>query len=193
MPARLSPCTPVDPGKTGAAPSCALQRNLPLPGGRLAPFYLHAMGGPPLHTSTFMRWRARPCTLLAPIETEAAACAFACLHGRKAACPCIARRSPFKSSPWLQAVPTALRGCFQACGQNCAGAERFLVHSRVYTQFVQQVSATCRKMRQGPTLGPEVVDAGAMCMPGLAERVHELVQDAVSHGAKVSTLEGRCV
>eukprot|EP00891_Asterochloris_glomerata_P005424 jgi/Astpho2/5424/e_gw1.00076.56.1_t len=84
-----------------------------------------------------------------------------------------------------QAVPTALRGCFQACGQNCAGAERFLVHSRVYTQFVQQVSATCRKMRQGPTLGPEVVDAGAMCMPGLAERVHELVQDAVSHGAKV--------
>ena len=93
----------------------------------------------------------------------------------------------------LQAVPTALRGCFQACGQNCAGAERFLVHTRVYTQFVEQVSATCRKMRQGPTLTAEVVDAGAMCMPGLAERVHELVHDAVSRGAKVSTLEGSCV
>ena len=93
----------------------------------------------------------------------------------------------------LQAVPTALRGCFQACGQNCAGAERFLVHTQVYTQFVQQVSATCRRMRQGPTLSAEVVDAGAMCMPGLAERVHELVEDAVSHGAKVSCLEGSCV
>ncbi len=29
-----------------------------------------------------------------------------------------------------QAVPTALRGAFQSCGQNCAGAERFIVHAR---------------------------------------------------------------
>ncbi len=25
-----------------------------------------------------------------------------------------------------------MRGAFQSCGQNCAGAERFLVHSAVY-------------------------------------------------------------
>ena len=30
-----------------------------------------------------------------------------------------------------QAVPTALRGAFQSCGQNCAGAERFIVHVRL--------------------------------------------------------------
>ena len=29
-----------------------------------------------------------------------------------------------------QALPTALRGAFQSCGQNCAGAERFIVHVR---------------------------------------------------------------
>jgi acyl-CoA reductase-like NAD-dependent aldehyde dehydrogenase len=34
-----------------------------------------------------------------------------------------------------QAVPTALRGAFQSCGQNCAGAERFLVHAAVYDRW----------------------------------------------------------
>ena len=29
------------------------------------------------------------------------------------------------------------------------------------------------------------VDCGAMCMPGLAEKVQELVDDAVAKGAKV--------
>lgn len=45
---------------------------------------------------------------------------------------------------------------------------------------------------QGPALGgrdgsvrPEEVDCGAMCMPGLAEKVQQLVDDAVAKGAKV--------
>lgn len=38
-----------------------------------------------------------------------------------------------------QAVPTAMRGAFQSCGQNCAGAERFIVHAKVYDEFVAQV------------------------------------------------------
>ena len=35
-----------------------------------------------------------------------------------------------------QVLPTALRGAFQSCGQNCAGAERFIVHERVFDDFV---------------------------------------------------------
>ena len=45
---------------------------------------------------------------------------------------------------------------------------------------------------QGPALGGrsgagrvDQVDCGAMCMPGLAEKVQELVDDAVAKGAKV--------
>ena len=45
---------------------------------------------------------------------------------------------------------------------------------------------------QGPALGGRAgagrvdqVDCGAMCMPGLAEKVQELVDDAVAKGAEV--------
>jgi acyl-CoA reductase-like NAD-dependent aldehyde dehydrogenase len=84
-----------------------------------------------------------------------------------------------------QAVPTALRGAFQSCGQNCAGAERFLVHARVYQAFLDAVTEATRKLRQGPALGPEPVDCSAMCMPGLAEKVAALVDEAVADGAQV--------
>ena len=36
-----------------------------------------------------------------------------------------------------QVLPTALRGAFQSCGQNCAGAERFIVHEKVFDEFVR--------------------------------------------------------
>ena len=91
-----------------------------------------------------------------------------------------------------QVVPTALRGAFQSCGQNCAGAERFLVAAAVYDKFVARVVAVARKLRQGPALGggeggggDAVVDCGAMCLPGLAERVARLVDEAVAQGAQV--------
>ncbi|CAL8470086.1 g9628 [Coccomyxa elongata] len=84
-----------------------------------------------------------------------------------------------------QAVPTALRGAFQSCGQNCAGAERFLVQAPVYGRFVDAAVGVARRLRQGPALGDAPVDCGAMCMPGLAEKVAQLVEDAVADGAKV--------
>lgn len=85
-------------------------------------------------------------------------------------------------------MPVALKGAFFSCGQNCAGAERFFVQEGIYDAFVQQVVGTTARMRQGPTVGGGTVDCGAMCMPGLAEKVGELVDNAVQHGAKVSKL-----
>ncbi|BDA44107.1 betaine aldehyde dehydrogenase, chloroplastic [Coccomyxa sp. Obi] len=84
-----------------------------------------------------------------------------------------------------QAVPTALRGAFQSCGQNCAGAERFLVQAPAYDRFVDAAVGVARRLRQGPALGDAPVDCGAMCMPGLAEKVAQLVEDAVADGAEV--------
>ncbi|KAL6785880.1 ALDH22 [Auxenochlorella protothecoides x Auxenochlorella symbiontica] len=80
---------------------------------------------------------------------------------------------------------TALRGAFQSCGQNCAGAERFIVAERLFEEFVQRCVAVAGKLRQGPAAGEDVVDCGSMCMPGQAEKVQELVDDAVAQGAKV--------
>ncbi|KAK9808600.1 hypothetical protein WJX72_000341 [[Myrmecia] bisecta] len=84
-----------------------------------------------------------------------------------------------------QVIPVAMRGAFMSCGQNCAGAERFIVQSRVYGEFVKQVTEVTQRLRQGHALGGSIVDCGAMCMPGAAEQVHALVTDAVSKGAKV--------
>ena len=100
-----------------------------------------------------------------------------------------AAEPPLLTCPWAglldQAVPTALRGAFQSCGQNCAGAERFLVQAPVYEAFLGAVAAAAGKLRQGPALGRQPVDCGAMCMPGLAERVATLVDEAVADGAQV--------
>lgn len=39
----------------------------------------------------------------------------------------------------LQAVPTAMKGAYFSCGQNCAGGERFFIQEGIYDQFLQQV------------------------------------------------------
>ena len=84
-------------------------------------------------------------------------------------------------------VPTALRGCFQAGGQNCLGAERFIVHSSVEDRFVDACARVVRQMRVGDVSDAAAgrVDCGSLCLPGLAEKVQSLVDDAVGKGAKV--------
>ena len=39
-----------------------------------------------------------------------------------------------------QCVPMALRGAFQSCGQNCAGAERFYVHEKIHDKFGEKIA-----------------------------------------------------
>ena len=78
-------------------------------------------------------------------------------------------------------VPIALRGAFQSCGQNCAGAERFFVQRSAYRPFCS--AAACAALRVGWALTPGGVDAGAMCMASQAAFVDALVADAIAHGA----------
>ncbi len=84
-------------------------------------------------------------------------------------------------------VPTALRGAFQACGQNCMGAERFIVHENVVDKFLDLCMSAVTQMRVGAASGDEMVDFGSLCLPGLADKVQGLVDDAVSKGATVVT------
>eukprot|EP00898_Chlorokybus_atmophyticus_P003792 jgi/Chlat1/4413/Chrsp29S04549 len=83
-----------------------------------------------------------------------------------------------------QVVPIAMRAAFQACGQNCAGAERFIVQESVYEEFMRQLLHSVSLLRQGLPLD-EGTDCGALCMPGQAQRMRELVDDAVALGAKL--------
>lgn len=65
------------------------------------------------------------------------------------------------------------------------GGERFLVQDDVYQEFIDRVVSIVRRIRQGPPLGPNPIDCGAICMGGLAQKVDALVKDAVAKGAKV--------
>lgn len=65
-----------------------------------------------------------------------------------------------------QVVPICIKAAFLSCGQNCAGGERFLVHTSIYNKFVEQVLPLVAAIRQGPALCGSIQDAGAMCMPG---------------------------
>ena len=86
-------------------------------------------------------------------------------------------------------VPTCLRAAFQSSGQNCCGAERYLVHASLWDAFVAQAAEAARGMRQGPPLnadGNTGVDMGAMVLPGEARRIQRLIDEAVAAGATVA-------
>jgi acyl-CoA reductase-like NAD-dependent aldehyde dehydrogenase len=84
-----------------------------------------------------------------------------------------------------RAADAAMLGVFTACGQMCVGVERIYVSDRVHDQFVQAMTARVQALRQGPPLAAELVDCGAMTMPGQLQIIQELVDDAVQRGARV--------
>ena len=91
-----------------------------------------------------------------------------------------------------QAAHAAMNGCFINCGQNCVASERILVHDQIHDAFEARVAALAKGLRQGPPLGPAVVDVGAMATPLQREVVIRLIDDAVARGARVVT-GGRAV
>ncbi|PIA40992.1 hypothetical protein AQUCO_02300045v1 [Aquilegia coerulea] len=78
----------------------------------------------------------------------------------------------------------AVRAALQSSGQNCAGAERFYVHRDVYSSFVAQVVKIVKSVCVGPPHAGRY-DMGAICMQGHAERLQNLVNDALDKGAEI--------
>lgn len=75
-------------------------------------------------------------------------------------------------------------------GQNCAGCERVLVQASIFDASLAKLVAGARSLRQRAPLegDPTAVDAGALALPGLAQTIASLVDDAVAHGAKVRSI-----
>ncbi len=85
-----------------------------------------------------------------------------------------------------KAVDGAMAAKFRNIGQACTGANRFIVHSSVADEFARKVTERVSAMKigrgteEGVTIGPLIDDkAVAKC--------DELVTDAVSRGAAVTT------
>lgn len=60
---------------------------------------------------------------------------------------------------------------------------------QVYEEFCSRAADITSRLRQGAASGAEHVDCGSMCMPGQAQAIQQLIDDAVAKGAKVGSLK----
>ena len=85
-----------------------------------------------------------------------------------------------------KAVEGALAAKFRNIGQACTAANRFIVHESVAEEFAAKVTERVKKFaigrgtEDGVTIGPLIDDKAVA-------KADELVQDAVAHGATVTT------
>lgn len=90
----------------------------------------------------------------------------------------------FPSADISRAVEQAMLAKFRNNGQACIGANRFLIHKDVFDKFVE---AFKEKMSKGCVLGPGTkkgVTCGPLINLAQTKKVTQLVEDALSKGAK---------
>lgn len=81
-----------------------------------------------------------------------------------------------------------MRGTFQSAGQNCIGIERVIVSQKNYDDLVKilEIRLTENPLRLGSDIDQlEGIDMGAMVSDNRFSQLEELVQDAVSKGARL--------
>ena len=79
-----------------------------------------------------------------------------------------------------------MRGTFQSAGQNCIGIERIICLSKIYERLVPMLESRIKKLRVGSALdSSENIDVGAMISDARFSHLESLVQEAVSHGARL--------
>lgn len=84
-----------------------------------------------------------------------------------------------------QAVNAAVFGSFLYQGQICMSTERLIVDEKVADEFVSKFAARARELGAGdPVVNPQCV-IGPMISPASGARINDLLQDALSKGAKL--------
>jgi succinate-semialdehyde dehydrogenase/glutarate-semialdehyde dehydrogenase len=83
------------------------------------------------------------------------------------------------------AVQGAMVAKFRNGGQACTAANRFFVHADVAAEFVDRLGAAVETLRVGSAF-TDGVAVGPMIDARAADRVRQLVDDAVTAGARVS-------
>lgn len=82
------------------------------------------------------------------------------------------------------AVKISVAAKYRNAGQVCVSPTRFLVHYKVFDEFVSRFVEGTRAIKVGDGLDPTVT-MGPMAHLGRLKATEELVADAVSHGAKL--------
>ena len=82
------------------------------------------------------------------------------------------------------AASAAVWGSYTNCGQVCLSVERLLVEQSVSDEFATRCVEKTKKLRLGPGSDP-TTDVGPMIRPQHVQRMVDLIEDAVSRGARV--------
>ena len=82
------------------------------------------------------------------------------------------------------AASAAVWGSYTNCGQVCLSVERLFVEQSVSDEFAARCVAKTKKLRLGPGTDPNT-DVGPMIRPQHVQRMVDLLEDAVSRGARV--------
>ncbi|WP_415391707.1 aldehyde dehydrogenase [Paracoccus sp. SJTW-4] len=81
------------------------------------------------------------------------------------------------------AVNAAIFGCYMNQGQICMSTERMIVVDSVADDFARKFAERAAALPAGDPRGQVVL--GALCLPGAADRMEELIADAVAKGGRV--------
>lgn len=92
----------------------------------------------------------------------------------------------FEDADIDQAVNVLGANKFRNAGQVCVSPTRFLVHEKVYPQFVEKFTAYARNMKVGNGLDPDT-RMGPLVAERRLHAVDSFVSDAISKGAKIQT------
>ena len=90
----------------------------------------------------------------------------------------------FEDADLDAAVQGAIASKFRNTGQTCVCANRFVVHDKVYDEFVARFAQAISGLSVGASRQPGV-KLGPLINQQALEKVHSLVQDAVQQGARI--------
>jgi succinate-semialdehyde dehydrogenase/glutarate-semialdehyde dehydrogenase len=82
------------------------------------------------------------------------------------------------------AASAAVWGSYTNCGQVCLSVERLFVERSVSDEFAARCVAKTKKLRLGAGSDP-ATDVGPMIRPQYVQRMGDLIEDAVTRGARV--------
>ena len=74
---------------------------------------------------------------------------------------------------------------FEASGQQCISAQRVIVERAVYDKFLELFVAAAKKLKVGDP-NDDTTDVGPMVSTAAADRVEQMIADAVTKGAKLA-------
>ncbi len=93
----------------------------------------------------------------------------------------------FEDADLGAAVEGALLAKFRNTGQSCIAANRFIVHERVYDEFVDRFVRAVDVMTVGDGLAPDCPDLGPVIDDDRAKNVNAMVTEALAAGARLLT------